>query len=198
MNFGAYYLNLTLMGMIPDGNSSMRWEEIWCGIYYSETSSIWFDDDLSSMVCGKYDILCDQFGNKIALTFSRLYMIRWVLVCLLSFAMPVHGEWWFWLKWVDYEWWVKDIQIKWVDTQQDDKLIDVIKWWINRVLWILWLIALIVLLWWWFQMVTAGGDEKKNDIGLQYLKTSATALIYIGVAWFIVSLIFYIINLTTK
>ena len=46
-------------------------------------------------------------------------------------------------------------------------------------------------------MLTAAGDEKKSAIGFDYVKTSATALIYIGIARFLVSIIFYLVQVVT-
>jgi hypothetical protein len=59
------------------------------------------------------------------------------------------------------------------------------------------LITLCILLWWGFQMVTAAGDEKKYDAGFTYVKQAAGWLAMIGVAWFIVSIIFFVIKLAT-
>ncbi len=64
---------------------------------------------------------------------------------------------------------------------------------INWILWILAFIALIVLLWWWFQMVTAAGNEEKYKKWFTILKQSAIWLLFIGLAWLIVSLIFAVI-----
>jgi Type IV secretion system pilin len=63
---------------------------------------------------------------------------------------------------------------------------------------ILALITLILLLWGGFQMVTAAGDDKKYGDGFTILKQAAFGLIMIGVAWFIVSLIFFVITLVTN
>jgi hypothetical protein len=60
------------------------------------------------------------------------------------------------------------------------------------------LIALVLLLWWGFQMVTAAGDDKKYDAWFTILKQAAFGLIMIGVAWFVVSIIFFVINLVTN
>ncbi len=83
------------------------------------------------------------------------------------------------------------------DEWQWDSLINVIKWFINWTLGILALIALIVLLRWGFQMVTAAWDEEKYKKGWTILKQAAIWLVIIGLAWFIISLIFRLINLTS-
>lgn len=131
--------------------------------------------------------------------------MKFFLVSMLSlfcFFIPVSAtDWGFGLKqWVEFKWWVKDVELKWLDIDpkhQEGKLIDVIKWVLNRVLGILWLIALLVLVRWWFQMLTAAGDDKKYGAGQSHLKSAATALLYIGIAWFIVSILFYLLNLAT-
>jgi Type IV secretion system pilin len=89
------------------------------------------------------------------------------------------------------------IEVAGTGANAKDDLITVIKNGINRVLGLLALIALIILLWGGFQMVTAAGDEKKFDTGMTYLKQAAGWLIMIWVAWFLVSIIFYVIKLVT-
>lgn len=78
-----------------------------------------------------------------------------------------------------------------------DSLVNVIKWWVNRLLGILALIALIILMYWGFQMVTSAGDDGKYEAWFTILKHAALWLILIGVAWFIVSIIFWLVNQTT-
>ena len=87
-----------------------------------------------------------------------------------------------------------------IDTNRNtnNDLIIVIKNWINRILGVLSLIALIILLWGWFQMVTAAWDEKKYEAGFTILKQAAFGLMMIWVAWFVVSIIFYVINFVTS
>jgi hypothetical protein len=45
-----------------------------------------------------------------------------------------------------------------------------------------------------FQMVTSGGDDDKYSAWFTILKHGATGLILIGVAWFIVSIVFWLVN----
>ncbi|MBP7847800.1 hypothetical protein KA013_01075 [Patescibacteria group bacterium] len=68
---------------------------------------------------------------------------------------------------------------------------------VNWVLGILGLIALIVVLYGGFLMVTAGGDSGQYDNGLKFLKGALLGLAVIGVAWFIASIVFWLISLTT-
>jgi hypothetical protein len=46
-------------------------------------------------------------------------------------------------------------------------------------------------------MLTAAGDDKKYDAGQTHLKSAGIALLYIGIAWFVVSILFYLLNLAT-
>lgn len=73
-------------------------------------------------------------------------------------------------------------------------LITTIKTFVNRVLWILSLIALIITLRGWFQMLTAAGDETKYKKWFTVLKQAALWLVVVWLAWLFVSLIFYLIN----
>jgi hypothetical protein len=55
------------------------------------------------------------------------------------------------------------------------------------------LLALGVLLWWGFQMVTAAWDDNKNKKWFTILKQAGIGLIFIGLAWLIVSFFFFIV-----
>lgn len=74
-------------------------------------------------------------------------------------------------------------------------LLDSVKTGINWLLGLLGLIALIVLLWGGFQMVTAAGDDNKYKEGFKILKQAGIGLLFIGLAWLFVSLIFYVISI---
>jgi preprotein translocase subunit Sss1 len=47
-------------------------------------------------------------------------------------------------------------------------------------------------------MVTFAWDEDKYTSGFTILKHAATGLILIGIAWFIVSIIFWLVNILAK
>ena len=80
----------------------------------------------------------------------------------------------------------------WEDDLVNEKpLIDTIKSITNRVLWILWLIALVMLIVGWLMMVTAVWDDRFSK-WLTYVKYAAWGLVLIGVAWFIISLGFWL------
>ncbi|UFX83510.1 pilin [Candidatus Absconditicoccus praedator] len=80
---------------------------------------------------------------------------------------------------------------------QGEGFLDVVRNFVNWVLGIMALIALIILLWGGFLMVTAAGDEEKYNKGFKILKQAAIGLIMMGVAWFIVSIIFTVIDMAT-
>ena len=79
-------------------------------------------------------------------------------------------------------------------TLQNDTLINTIKSFVNWILWLLSLIALVICLWWWFQMLTASWDENKYKKWFTILKQAWLWLAIIWLAWLFVSLIFRIIN----
>ena len=89
-----------------------------------------------------------------------------------------------------------EVQVIWWWTGKQDSLVSVVKWVINRVLWILAFIALIVLLYGGFLMVTAWWDDWRYDKWFTILKQAAVGLVLIWVAWFIVSIIFWLISVT--
>lgn len=65
---------------------------------------------------------------------------------------------------------------------------------INWVLGLLSLIALVICLYGGFKMVTAAGDDAKYKEGFKILKQAAIGLIVIGLSWIIVSTIFKLIG----
>ena len=74
------------------------------------------------------------------------------------------------------------------------QLIDVIISFVNRVLGLLWVIAVIICLIWWFQMVTASWDETKYKKWFTILKQAWIWLVVIWLAWIIVRVIFWLIQ----
>jgi len=94
-------------------------------------------------------------------------------------------------------WTTENLWVIGAGNSTQDGLVNVIKGGINWILGILALIALIILLWGGFQMVTAAGNEEQYKKWFTILKQAAVGLIMIGVAWFIVSIIFRLVNLTT-
>ena len=79
-------------------------------------------------------------------------------------------------------------------SKQGGKLIDVIKSFINWMLGILALIALVILLRGGFQMVTAAGDDTKYKKGFKILQQAAIGLVFIGVSRLVVSVIFWLLG----
>lgn len=46
-------------------------------------------------------------------------------------------------------------------------------------------------------MVTSAGDEDKYGKGFTILKHAAVGLLMIGVAWFVISIVFRLVNVTS-
>ncbi len=98
--------------------------------------------------------------------------------------------------------------VEWVDNIYNDELTDTqtsrekttryIKGPVNYFLWIVWLVALIYLLYHGFQTLISGSNEDQQKKWIEGMKYGAIALIGVGVAWFILSLIFRLINLVTN
>ncbi|MDR2415782.1 MAG: pilin [Candidatus Peribacteria bacterium] len=77
---------------------------------------------------------------------------------------------------------------------QEDKLITSAKNFINWMLGMLATIALVICLYAGFLMVTSAGDEKKYSKGMDILKKAGIGLVIIGLAWLIVSVVFWLIK----
>ena len=71
---------------------------------------------------------------------------------------------------------------------------NLVKGFINWVLWLLSLIALWMALFGWFKMVTAAGDDGKYKEWFKVLKQAAIWLIIVGLSWIIISSIFFFIT----
>ena len=95
----------------------------------------------------------------------------------------------FWLN-TDYS---KSIGVAGAGDNKGDGLLNVVKNFINFVLWLLGLITLIMLLWWGFNMVTSAGDDKKFGDGMKILKNAGIGLAFIALSWMMVSMIFWVI-----
>ena len=93
---------------------------------------------------------------------------------------------------------VEEVNLIWTDSQQQDAFVNVVKGAVNWILGILALIALIILMYGGFQMVTSAGEEEKYTAWFTILKHAATGLILIGIAWFVVSIIFWLVNVLTQ
>ena len=89
------------------------------------------------------------------------------------------------------------INTLWQDDDQQWWLIQVIKNFINWVLWIMALIVLVIVLVWWFQMVTASGNEEKYKKWFTILKHAGIWLVVIWLSWFVVTIIFWLLRWTT-
>ncbi len=89
-------------------------------------------------------------------------------------------------------WNTDDIAVWWAD--KGGWLITVIKNFINWMLGLLSLMALIVLLYGGFNMVTAAWEEEKYKKGFTIMKQAWVGLAVIGLSWFIVSIIFWVIG----
>lgn len=128
---------------------------------------------------------------------SYTYSMKYILLCITAFfasmtmMMPsfvdasnsAFGKW----SSVTANWELSIGWLNWWDIQRNDKSLDVIKWAVNWVLWLGWLIALIMLIYWWILMVTSqweDGYEKWRKV----VKAAVIGLLIIWLAWFIVSL----------
>ena len=134
-------------------------------------------------------------------------LIFWILSCIVFWAsvvsVPVTQAWVF--QWTENpyvlptdNWSVTDLKVIGDGQSTQDWLVAVIKWVVNRALGILAFIALIVLLYGWFLMVTAAWDDGRYDKWFTILKQAAVWLVIIGIARFIVSIVFRLINLTAE
>lgn len=87
------------------------------------------------------------------------------------------------------------VNIQWVSTSTTaTSLIAVIRTFVNWILGLLSLIALIVFLYGGFVMVTSAGDETKYKEGFKVLKNAAIGLAIVGLSWLFIVFIFALIT----
>ena len=89
-------------------------------------------------------------------------------------------------------------KITWTGTDLNankwSSLLDTIKKFINWMLWLLATIALAICIYAWFLMVTATGDDARYKKGMGILKQAAIGLVIIGLAWLIISAVFWLVG----
>lgn len=120
----------------------------------------------------------------------------WIL-CIISLlpalAFGLQGDSWFGkdgsvLATKDVNVWSTD------ELQRDAAFLDIVKSFINRVLWVTALIALILVIYGGVRMVLSWWNEEAYAQWFTILKSAAIGIALIGVAWFIASLIFWLVN----
>ncbi len=97
-----------------------------------------------------------------------------------------------------YDKYVKGLQVPENAQKTDERFLNVVKWWFNRVVGILAFVLLLLVLRGGIEMILANGDDGKYKAGFTILKNWATWLAILGVAWFVVSIIFYVITLVAN
>ena len=134
-------------------------------------------------------------------TFKKVLFSLWAIGLVWAWTLGmvnaqsiINNQWWasdptaVWNQNLQYNPWANTTSMK------NDGLIITIKNFINRVLWLLSLIAMALCLWWGFQMLTANWDETKYKKWFTILKQAWIGLAIIALSWLIVSLIFRVIN----
>jgi len=107
--------------------------------------------------------------------------------------------------WIDSFWqnitwatsWINTIWTSWTNAVWEWNgytLLDTIQNAINRILWMLSFVALVLCLRGWFQMLTAAWDDWKVKSWTKILKNAAIGLAVIWLSWLVVSFVFWIIN----
>lgn len=124
------------------------------------------------------------------------YIVLWIISFVSLFPVitfAVQDDFWFWKN--DSILATKDVNVWSTDEiKRDAALLDIIKSVINRVLWICALIALILLLYGGVSMVLSWWNEEAYTQWFEIVKSAAIWIALIGVAWFIASLIFWLVN----
>lgn len=92
--------------------------------------------------------------------------------------------------------WIGTIWANSVNEDNGDEILNTIKRAINRSLWMLSFVALLLCLLWWFKVLTAAGDDWKVKSWTKILKNAAIWLAIIWLARLIVSFVFRIVGKT--
>lgn len=102
------------------------------------------------------------------------------------------GIWWWW---ADIAGWVEGIYVDGVidNATAREKATNLMKSFLNYILWLLALVALIYLIYHGFLALTAGNDDEQRNKWISWIKYAAIAIIWLWASWFIVSLILTVI-----
>ena len=73
-----------------------------------------------------------------------------------------------------------------------------IKWILNYILGIIGLVALIYLIFQWFRAFTAGSNEEEMSKAWKWIRYAVLAIVGVGLAWFVLSLVFWLIQTITN
>ena len=121
---------------------------------------------------------------------SMLILFASIAVVPVTFADCQFGFW--------SNCFVDGINTIWTEKNQESRLLDTIKNTINRVLWILATIALVICLYAGFKMLTSWWDSKWYESWVKILKNAALWLVIIWLSRLIVSAILWFIDVQTE
>lgn len=97
-----------------------------------------------------------------------------------------------------YDVYVQGLKVPESESKTEDRVLNVVKGAVNRVIGILWLLLLIMVIRGGIQMLTANGDDGKYNAGMKIVQNGATWLLILGASRFIISLIFFVIELVAN
>ncbi len=113
----------------------------------------------------------------------------------------VSGGSWFsaWIDLVVWEGKIEGIYDGEIESVEDAWTLatDLMKWTINYALWLIGLVALVYLLYHWFLTLTAWSDDEQASKWWKGIKYAFIAIVWIGLAWFFLSLVFRLIFTVT-
>lgn len=128
----------------------------------------------------------------------KKYLIWFCIILGIPCFLPINtfaiqDDFWFGKDWSVVA--TKDVNLGSTDEiQTQAAVLDIIKSAINRVLWILALIALILLIYGGVRMILSWWNEEAYTQGFSILRSAAIGIALIGVAWFLASLILRLVN----
>ena len=79
-----------------------------------------------------------------------------------------------------------------------EKTLNYVKWILNYILWIIWLVSLWYMILQWFRALTAWSNEEELNKAIQWIKYAAFALAGVWLSWFVLSIIFWFLQLVTN
>lgn len=77
-------------------------------------------------------------------------------------------------------------------------VLSLIKYAINRLLWVLSFVALVYMLYCWFLIFSSWSDDKNAQKGKKWITTAAIALAWLWLSWLIISAMIWIIKVVSK
>ena len=119
----------------------------------------------------------------------HLAVLFWSIITIFGFNSTIVNA-----DWLLNQHSVGQLELPWTGSANGtQELIPSLQRWLNWLVGILAILALFIMVYWWILMVTASWDDEKYKKWWTIMKQVAIGLIYIGLSWLFIMLVFYVV-----